>query len=125
MEKKYVKIQSSMNIAVTPGLQYSDYTKKDSDLPNRFNIKARWHNASVEIKTGAHYYPAEIVKWNTVKALADKGILTIGEYVESIPDSKLADEAEKVEAKYEKGKSIMEANAVKKTATKKLSEIGE
>lgn len=124
MEKKYVKIQSTMNIAVTPGLQCSDYTDPKKNVADKLNIKPRWQNACIEIKMGVHYYPAEIANWNTVKALVKKNILTIGEVTTKIPDEDLAKEASKVDTKFEKGKAIMNSD-VSKPAQKKLNEIGE
>ena len=124
MEKKYVRIMSTMNIAVTPGLQFSDYTDEKKMVPNKLNIKPRWQNATVEIKIGTHYYPAEITKWNTVKALVEKNILTIGEIVDKVP-SDLEKEATAISDKFEKGKAMMNADDKKKPQQKKLAEIGD
>lgn len=77
--KAYVKIQSSKNIRVTSGLQGQDFTKTDSDIPNRLKVVASWPKLTVQILAGAHWYPSEIASWNTTKSLARAGILTIGE----------------------------------------------
>lgn len=92
-KQSYVRVQSSMTIRVTSGLQYQDFTKKDSDIPNRMKVAPRWQDCMCLIKQGQHVYPAEIVEWNSVKALQQNGILTIGEFIDS------TDEEEAVEAK--------------------------
>ena len=120
METKFVRIQSTMTILVTPGLQLSDYTDEKKAIPNKLNIKPRWQNGSVQVKQGVHYYPAEITKWNTVKALEKKGIFTIGEVTDSIP-AEFQDETKKVEVEFEKGQKELNIDQPKKT--KKLAEI--
>lgn len=85
-QKQYVKIQSSVNIKVTCGLECKDMTNHDSDIPNRLKVSAEWPKCAVLVKAGAHWYPATIVDWPTVRALADKGILTIGEYADDKGD---------------------------------------
>ena len=47
-----------------------------------------WPKHQVLIKAGAHRYPAEIVEWPSVKALAADKILTIGS-VEEVDESNL------------------------------------
>lgn len=77
--KKYVQIQSSINIQVHPGLSYNDYTKKDSDVPDRLKIAPTWPKKKVLILKGQHLYESEIVEWPAIKALEKDGILTIGQ----------------------------------------------
>lgn len=77
---KYVRIQSTMNITVTPGLQALDCTNEDAHIPDRLKVAARWTKATVKIKKGVDLYPSKIAEWETVKALAKKNVLTIGEY---------------------------------------------
>lgn len=88
-KSKYVKIQSKMTITVTSGLQYRDITNKDAHVPDRLKIASIWPKKVVLIKEGQHWYPEVIVKWNTVKKLANQGILTIGEKSDNIPADEL------------------------------------
>ena len=97
MEKKYVKIQSNETIKVTSGLQFSDYTDLGQPVPNRKNVKPRWTKGSILIKQGQHWYPGEIAKWNTVKVLEEKGILTIGTFSDTCDDEEVVKEAKKLE----------------------------
>lgn len=77
-----IRIQSSITINVTPGLQYTDLTNKDAHIPDRLKIAPKWTNRSVLITQGVGEYPNEIVEWPTVKALVKDKILTIAGYTE-------------------------------------------
>lgn len=79
---KMVKIHSTVTINVTTGLQNKDVTNPDAHVPDRLKVSAEWPRHTVLIREGQHLYPVEIKSWNTVKALADDKILTIGEEVE-------------------------------------------
>ena len=79
---KMVKIHSTVTINVTTGLQNKDVTNPDAHVPDRLKISAEWPRHTVLIREGQHLYPVEIKAWNTVKALAEDKILTIGEEVE-------------------------------------------
>ena len=83
--KKYVKIQSTMNITVTGGLFANDVTNPDAHVPDRLKVQPLWPKTMVDIKEGVGYYPAEIAKWNTVKNLEKDKILTIGGEFDEIP----------------------------------------
>ena len=96
MEKNYVQIQSNKTIQVTSGLQFSDYTDVESPLANRKNVKPRWTKGTCLIKTGQHWYPAEIAKWSTVKSLEKSGILTIGKFSETCDDENVVKESTKL-----------------------------
>ena len=85
---KFVQIQSSVTIRVTTGLQNKDVTNPDAHVPDRLKVNPEWPKHQVLIKAGAHRYPAEIVEWPSVKALAADKILTIGS-VEEVDESKL------------------------------------
>ena len=76
--KKYVQIQSSININVTAGLNMKNMTKADSDIPNRLTVKPTWPKLTVLIKQGNALYPSQIVEWNTVKSLVRNKLITIG-----------------------------------------------
>lgn len=88
-KQKYVKIQSTMNITVTGGLQFKDITNKDAHVADRLKIAAMWPKKAVLIRQGQHWYPETISKWNTVKKLVEQGILTIGEKSDTIPEDEL------------------------------------
>lgn len=87
-EKKYVRIQSTMNIAVTAGLQVQDLTDKNAPIADRLKVQAAWPKLTVLIEKGQHVYPIEIVEWETVKALENAGVLTIGEFLDDVNDAK-------------------------------------
>lgn len=82
--KKYVQIQSNINIVVHPGLGYNDYTKKDSDVPNRLKIAPTWPKDKVMIKKGQHLYESKITEWPSVKALEKDGVLTVGQSFDNL-----------------------------------------
>lgn len=92
--KKYVKIQSSVTINVTPGLQYEDNTDVKEPIRDKLKVNASWPKATVLIKQGQFWYPSEISEWNTVKSLQKDKILTIGEFTDDVDeeDVKLAKE---------------------------------
>lgn len=90
--KKYVQIQSSINIAVTSGLQAKDFTNLESDIPNRMKVSAEWPKTTILVKKGQHWYPSEIAEWPTVKSLVDSGVMTIGIDSDEKSDSTDADE---------------------------------
>ena len=85
---KFVQIQSSVTIRVTTGLQNKDVTNPDAHVPDRLKVNPEWPKHQVLIRKGAYRYPAEIVEWESVKALANDKILTIGS-IEEVDESKL------------------------------------
>lgn len=94
--EKQVRIQSTITITVTPGLHHKDVTNKDAHIPDRLKVSPLWPKATVMIRQGAHYYPAEIVEWPTVKALEKDGILTIGQIEDA--EGEVVDEAKNLDA---------------------------
>lgn len=82
--KAYVRINSTMNINVTSGLQANDLTKKDSDIENRLKVQPMW--SSCFMKKGTHTYPSNIMEWTTVKTLIKDEILTFVSYTDSASD---------------------------------------
>lgn len=107
----YVRIQSTKTINVTMGLQNQDVTNPDAHVPDRLKVNPLWPKLTVLIKEGVHWYPSEIAEWNTVKALANDKILTIGEFANEVDDEELKKASEKlnaniasVEAKIEQAK---------------------
>lgn len=85
---KFVQIQSSVTIRVTTGLQNKDVTNPDAHVADRLKVNPEWPKHQVLIQAGAHRYPAEIVEWPSVKALATDKILTIGS-IEEVDESNL------------------------------------
>lgn len=85
---EFIRIQSKIDINVTPGLQYDDHTNYDSDLPNRLKVSPSWPKAIVHIKVGVDIYPAEIREWETVKALEKSGVITVGDAIEEPTEEK-------------------------------------
>lgn len=112
---KIVRIQSTMTITVTPGLQHKDVTNPDAHVPDRLKVSPLWPKAMVMIKQGVGYYPAEIIEWPVVKLLEKDSILTIGTVTES-------EETEYVEAET---KLENELEAIDREATTKRKRKGE
>lgn len=81
--KQYVRIQSSMTINVTSGLQAKDVTNADAHIPDRLKVNPAWPKATCLILAGAGVYPACVAEWPAVKALAKDKVLTIGEYLDN------------------------------------------
>ena len=121
--KKYVRIHSNTNIRVTPGLQYEDVTKRDSDLQDRLKVNPLWPTAIVYIYKGSYLYPSEIAEWETVKALAKDKILTIGEFTDT-EEGDVEAKKENLELNLKKIKS-KETSATKKETTKKEVSLDE
>lgn len=111
--KEFVQIQSTINISVTAGLQNQDVTNKDAHVPDRLKVQPLWPKATVDIHEGPGIYPAYIVEWATVKALAKDKILTIGQFVDN------ASEAEK------QVKETLDTNMdeIAKTLGKKVKDV--
>lgn len=104
--KKFVKMQSTMNIQVTSGLQSIDMSNKDAHVADRLNVKSAWVGTKVLIKQGTGFYPSEIKAWNSVKMLADKNIITIGSETDECENQaeveKVRDTLLKEKARYKK-----------------------
>jgi len=117
--KKFVIIQSTMNITVTPGLQHQNVTNPDAHIPDRLKISSEWPRAMVDIHKGVGTYPAYIAEWNTVKCLVRDEVLTIGDFIDTA-DS----ETEAKKAKLDKElKDIEEKTNPKKVKNINLDEI--
>lgn len=96
MIKKYVKIQSNIDINVTAGLYNLDVTNPDAHIPDRLKVKPVWPKITCMIYKGVHWYPSEIASWNTVKALVKDRVITIGEYSDSCDDEKTVENKQKI-----------------------------
>lgn len=90
--KNYVRIQSNATFMATGGLQSADFTKYDSDIKDRLKVQPLWPQATILIREGAHYYPAEIAEWPTLKNLVKDGVITIGELTDELPANEDASE---------------------------------
>ena len=112
--KPYVRIQSNENICVVPGLHHQDVTNPDAHVPDRLKINALWPKMTVLIRQGAGVYPAEIATWETVKALANDKVLTIGEYLDSASEAeqKVADNLKLAREEIERIKKAEQAKSL-------------
>lgn len=117
--KKYVKIQSTMNITVTGGLFAQDVTNADAHVPDRLKVQPLWPKTMIDIKEGVGYYPAEIAEWKTVKNLEKDKILTIGGQFDEIPDdggvdvNKIEKESKNLKESLEEIEKLTKAKKVK------------
>jgi len=121
--KKYVKIQSSKNIQVTGGLSFLDLTDPKAAIPNKMKVQPLWSKEKIKLKMGSAWYPSYITEWATVKALNNDGIITIGEFVDTLPDNVPEEEKDEViqyEQKLKEAKMEIERQ---KASTKKLKDI--
>ena len=91
---KMVQIHSNITIRVTTGLQNQDVTNVDAHIPDRLKVNPEWPKHQVLIRAGQGIYPAEIVEWPSVKALAADKILTIGA-ISEVENSTLTNEQQK------------------------------
>ena len=105
MKSNTVRIQSSMTITVTSGLQCKDVTNADAHIPDRLKVAPEWPKYSIQIMQGVGEYPAEIAKWNTVKALVEAGVMTISQSTNE------AKEEEALNAKKEENQGKQRKNA--------------
>lgn len=115
--KKFVKIQSNVNIFVNAGVLYKDLTDKNSQLPDRLKIQPLGTDCRIEIKIGAHWYPSEVATFNGVKALQKDGLLTIGEYSDTCEDI-----SEEKRAEYSKKVATARKKATKASSLEDISE---
>lgn len=114
--KKFVRIQSDIDIMVSAGLQAIDVSNKDAHVADRLNVKSAWVGTRILVRKGTGYYPSEIATWDSVKSLAKDKLMTIGEDVDEIPGT--PEEVEKVE----KAKETLQKEIKKYKARKKEAE---
>lgn len=86
--KKFVKISSSITIEVYPDLNAIDTTNKAAAMADKLSSKPNWV-FPVLIKSGVHYYPAEVRTWKAVKALEKHQKLTVSEPTDDITPEEL------------------------------------
>lgn len=116
--KKFVKINSTINIEVYPDLNAIDATNEKAPMADRLNAKPNWV-FPVLIRTGVHFYPCEIKTWKSVKSLDKKKVLSISEEVDDIPE----DEKERCLELSKKIAKILARNGVKKESKKVVTEV--
>ena len=121
--KKYVKIQSQRNIQVTGGLEYLDLTDPKQAIPNKLKIQPLWSKEKIKLKAGSAWYPSYITEWATVKALNNDGVITIGEFADTLPDNVSDEEKEEVIRHEQKLKEAKMEIERQKASTKKLKDI--
>ena len=83
--KKFVNINSTKNIEVYPDLNALDTTNPNAAMADRLSVKPNWVYP-ILIRTGVHYYPAEIKNWSSVQELKKNKILSVSEEVDEVPD---------------------------------------
>lgn len=121
--KKYVKIQSSKNIQVTGGLSFLDMTDPKQAVPNKLKVQPLWSKEKIKLKVGSAWYPSYITEWATVKSLNKDGVITIGEFVDILPDNVPAEEKDEVIQHEQKLKEAKMEIERQKKSTKKLKDI--
>lgn len=119
---KYVKIQSNKTIRVTAGLQFVDNTNPNANTADKLKISSEWPKLSYLITKGEpKWYPEFITKWDTVKALVKRGVMTISNETKEDAESGVVEKATKLE------NNIKEYNKKVNKAKKEISlaEVGE
>ena len=114
---RMIKIQSSKTIRVTKGLDYQDFTKKDSDLKDRMKIAPVWQNTTILLEAGvSKFYPSYVKEWPTIKALEKEGVITLGEIKEDKEDEeefkKLNEELKKLEKTTKTTKKVIKSTSL-------------
>lgn len=112
--KNFVKIQSIINITVDAGLTCINMTNADARVAERLKVQPTWVGTRINLEVGAHYYPAIIKTWDSVKSLAKRNILTIGEECDECP------EQEKVEAMCQKLDAVFKSTKEREELTKEV-----
>lgn len=87
--KRFVKINSTINVEVYPDLDAIDTTNEAAPMADRLSAKPNWV-FPILIREGIHYYPSAIKEWKSVKSLEKHSKLSVSEEVDSIPDDERA-----------------------------------
>lgn len=98
--KRFVKINSTIDIEVYPDLKAIDATNEKAPMADRLNAKPNWV-FPVLIRVGVHFYPAEVKGWASVKSLEKRKLLSISEETDEVPPEE-KEICEKLEAKVAK-----------------------
>lgn len=115
--KKFVKINSTINIEVYPDLSAIDTTNEKSPMADRLSAKPNWVYP-ILIMSGIHFYPCEIKLWKSVKALAKKNLLSLSEEVDDVPEA----EKERCEEMRKKMAKVLARTAAKEDKKSKKAE---
>lgn len=92
--KKFVQINSSINIEVYASLEAIPVITGNNMSGNRLNAKSGWAKIRVMLTVGSTWYPSEILNWESVKKLAAKEIITIGKQDDTISNPEVLAKAE-------------------------------
>lgn len=113
--KKFIRVQSNINIDVTPGLLYVDMTNEDAHVPDRFRVASAWVQSRIAIREGAHLYPAVIQNWGSVKSLVKSGKLTLGTETDEGDDTaqEMYDRLDREEKKYRERTAAAKADQIR------------
>ena len=103
--KKFVQIQSSIDIRVTRDYEVKDLNPK-GDTNQGVKVEPLWLGSEIVIRKGVGVYPSEIVNWTAVKKLAELKKLTIGGFTDEGTEEAEKEKADiaKVEAKIKAAK---------------------
>lgn len=127
-EKKFIRIESKMNITVTTELKHMDVSEPDAHVPDRLRIAPQWQNTTVDIKQGTGYYPAYIKNWNSVQVLSKANVLTLGEEVDECEGQQQVEEIIKdldrnLEKVKDKSNGFISEKEEREAKVKKVSKI--
>lgn len=121
---KFVRIQSTRTIEITPGLLSIDMTNPDAHVPDRFKIATGGTTMMrVLIQTGTHYYPACIKAWSVIPSLVRDNIITVGEEVEGTNEEDAKATYERLVLNAKKFKSMTRGANVTKEDLKVVDKI--
>lgn len=121
---KFIRIQSTRNIEVTPGLLSIDMTNPDAHVPDRFKVATGGTSGMrVLLKEGTHYYPACIKGWSVMPALARDKIITIGEEVDATDEADAKAIYDRLITNAKKFKSMTKGASVSKDDLKTINAI--
>ncbi len=126
--EKFVKISAMQTYIVTPNLDFYDRTDNNPSNPNKLKVVPVWTRKEVKIKVGFNWYPAKILEWNTVKALAKDGKISIGEIKTDVSKETDGDSAIEISKQLKKADREIERQKksfeqAKASRQKSLSEI--
>lgn len=123
MAKKFVKITNISNgVQVSPDLRSINTTNYRSPTADRLKVKPAWTRFRIIIKTGTHYYPSIITKWESVKSLEKSNIITIGVETDTCDEPEAEEMLKALVAAQKKYELDIAANKKINEVDKKLAE---
>ena len=123
MAKKFVKITNISNgVQVSPDLRSINTTNYRSPTADRLKVKPAWTRFRIIIKTGTHYYPSIITKWESVKSLEKNNIITIGAETDTCDEPEAEEMLKALVAAQKKYELDIAANKKINEVDKKLAE---